>query len=151
MNKHSSLQSTSSIVRKKESFPNQVDYYLRLVFSKKLVNRFWRLYYSRLRKILVIVPGAIVLALCMQSSVLSQVFDNVETGNLDEFLPDGGSIDFFVEMLQLFLFAGGIVGIVGAVFQFVKGGNSEIWIGVAVAFIGALICALFWTGAIYGG
>lgn len=147
----SASKSMHRTVKKKKSFLDRVDFYLRQILSENLVNQFWRLYYSRLRRMLTISSGAIIMALCMQNQALSQIFDNVETGNLDEFLPDGSSADFFVELIQLFLFAGGITGIVGAVFQFIKGGNAEIWLGIAVAFIGALIAALFWTNSIYGG
>ena len=144
-------KSHAKTAEKKKTFSDRVDFYLRQVFSQNLVNRFWRLYYSRIRKFFLIVPGAIVLALSMQSQATAQLFDNVETGALDEFLPDGVELDFFTEFLELFLLVGGVAAVIGLAFQISRGGSAEIWISVLLSLVGALVAILLWTGAIYGG
>ena len=146
----SSSQSISPKNNQKKSFSDRVDSYLRLVLSKNLVNRFWRFYYSRFRKILTISAGAGVLTLCMQNKVVAQLFEEVETGALDEFLPDGIEIDFFGEALQILLLAGGIGAVIGLLFQISRGGNAEVWVSIVIGFIIALIAIILWTGAIYG-
>lgn len=151
MNKYDSkAEFKLSTASGKKIFLDRVDVYLRRIFAKNLVNRFWRLYYFRLRKILAISSGAGVLALCMQKKATAQLFDQVETSALDEFLPDGVDIDFFSQFLQLILLAGGTAGIIGVCFQISRGGNTEVWVGVLVGLIAALIGILLWTGAIYG-
>lgn len=144
-------KSALKTAEKKKSFLDQIDFYLRQVFSKNLVNRFWRLYYSRLRKFLVVFPGAVILALSMQSKATAQLFDNVETGSLDEFLPDGIDLDFFTEFLQLFLLVGGVAAVIGLAFQISRGGSAEVWVSVLLSLVAALVAILLWTGAIYGG
>ena len=147
--------SSSKLIRQKKEqkklWTEGVDFLLRQVLSLNFVNQFWRFYYSRLRKILTISSGAAVLALCMQNKVAAQLFEEVETGALDDFLPEGIEVDFFGEFLSLLLLAGGVAGIIGVAFQISRGGNAEIWVGILVGLISALIAILVWTGAIYGG
>ena len=142
------LLSTRNLIDKIESFSDRL---LRFWFSELLVNSFWRFYYSRSSKAIGIIIGAVILTISMQTQASAQLFDNVETSELEGLLPEVGSgIDFIKEIAQLLFLGGGVVGIGGGAYQFMNGRSAEVWMGIGGACVISLALISWWSTAIYG-
>lgn len=149
MNSNQQLSSNLSrtVVPKKGS---RVDI-LSLIFPQWIVKKYWR--NRKSYKFVGVILGALLLTVLIQYPATAQLFDQVKTGTnvIEKYIPGLSDVTtFLVQAVQLVMFGGGLVGVVGGAYSQITNRGWENWIPIGSTMMIASGLIYFWQENIYG-